>query len=438
MEAAVGHDLDQRLLVANTDHSSDKAISRWCYAGMAAHRLQCPGITGYRVGMSMDSEPVQNKTDEYCLVDFSWLSGFEVREGFETYGATAFFDKERKLTKIHWSHGDKTVTPKDSEWAHAKWAFKVSVLLGVTLRDHLADVHHIVSEQLVIASREALGKNHPLRRLTKPFTYGTADINSASTKTLVVENSLVHRATALTWGAVQKAFSILLVRDRYLPSAEKYLAHMGTAKLPTGNFPLGEDWLAFDKTVQKFVSDYVNLYYTDDKAVQDDAEVQDFWKALHLPDPKLAEAEARLRVSAESKSPDSFMRDKVTSKDRLVNVLTSFIVGVTGIHNQVGNIGEYIVNPSYAGGKIRPGATMSDVQGSFQVLNIGLATAAKRPMLLDNVDHLLLDQGAKDVWKSFHTELRALAARIDKLNEGRGIYKCNAMNPKKMLYSVSI
>ena len=72
------------------------------------------------------------------------------------------------------------------------------------------------------------------------------------------------------------------------------------------------------------------------------------------------------------------------------------------------------------------------------MMNVGLATAAKGPMLMDNVDHLLLDDEAKAVWGEFHTDLRKLEKDIEAKNLERGDYRTRAFIPSKLLISVSI
>ena len=96
-----------------------------------------------------------------------------------------------------------------------------------------------------------------------------------------------------------------------------------------------------------------------------------------------------------------------------MKALTNAIVAITAFHNHMGNVAEYLVNPTYipflrlhapacarnthiptltfrySGGKITPGSTMSDTQASFQGLNIALTTAVPMPMLLGDFTHLL-------------------------------------------------
>lgn len=105
----------------------------------------------------------------FCL-DLHWMSEYEVRDSFERYGATAYFNAAREplaidrfahdaeLTDFH--NGPMvTVTPNgvrkylaiqrsvpgDATWEHAKWAVKVSVMTEITLIDHLLWAHLVSS-----------------------------------------------------------------------------------------------------------------------------------------------------------------------------------------------------------------------------------------------------------------------------------------------------
>ena len=138
--------------------------------------------------------------------------------------------------------------------------------------------------------------------------------------------------------------------------------------------------------VLRFSTAYVDLYYASDADVLADIELNEFW--------------AQWRSTPGSQIPE------LTGKRTLSGALGLLVVVVTGLHNHVGNVADVIVDPFMCSGKIRPGTEVADVQAAFQMMNVGLATAAKGPMLLDsNVEHLLLDDGAKKVWADFNQSL---------------------------------
>ena len=140
--------------------TSPTGLAHLCFAGLGAH--------------------VTRRTADGYEADFTYLAPLTVRPGFERYGAKATFDAAARPVSIWWSHGEKEVRPGDAAWTHAKFAFRSSLLTGVTLKDHLAATHLTIAATLVSASRDHLPATHPLRRLLKPFTYRTIAVNRAA------------------------------------------------------------------------------------------------------------------------------------------------------------------------------------------------------------------------------------------------------------------
>ena len=159
-------DLEALKLGDWSEMKSDAAIARWVFSGVAAHATtKLPGRG------QTDSK---TKAKIVYVNDWSWMVDLETRDGFESYGATAYFDSKYKLTQIYYAAEKRNVTSKQAvDWEHAKWVFKCSALSGVTLKDHLVGLHFMASNFLAAAEAEHLGAQHPIRRLLRPFTYGT-------------------------------------------------------------------------------------------------------------------------------------------------------------------------------------------------------------------------------------------------------------------------
>jgi hypothetical protein len=85
--------------------SSDEAISQWAFAGLAAHAVKAH--TGGEIvgGVAVAYE-----------VNLAWMHAFKVREGFERYGATAYFGSNRSVLMIRWVEGNVDSTPGDEHW----------------------------------------------------------------------------------------------------------------------------------------------------------------------------------------------------------------------------------------------------------------------------------------------------------------------------------
>jgi hypothetical protein len=142
------------------------------------------------------------------------------------------------------------VTPDMKEWSHAKWVWKCSVLVGVTLKDHLVGVHFEVANSLAVTTLEALPADHPVRRLLLPHIYGTPTINAGAAITLATENGILHHAVALTWPALSEAF----VASRAALRAEPFWhdEHLSARGMPGGEGGEGEQPMTPEEASQFF------------------------------------------------------------------------------------------------------------------------------------------------------------------------------------------
>jgi hypothetical protein len=178
--------------------TSDDAIERLATVGLAAHHLR-----------SCDSGICESGAD--FLIDYTHFSSMPVRVGYEGYGAIAYFSGTMKLVSIYCSHCgganvSMIVAPGHELWEHAKWVFKVSMLVTCTIKDHLVGTHLMYSNFMSVALQEELPLNHPMRSILYIHTYGSTTVNRAATVSLCVENGLLHRASAFTWPGAALAF----------------------------------------------------------------------------------------------------------------------------------------------------------------------------------------------------------------------------------------
>ncbi|GDX83413.1 hypothetical protein LBMAG42_52240 [Deltaproteobacteria bacterium] len=380
--------------------SSDAAMSRLAFAGLGALRLlPLPGT---------DPEGAT------WVSDMAWMSSFAVRSGFERYGAIAYFNAEQRIVRIHWSHAHKDVRPGDPDWEHAKWAWKCTLMVGTTVADHLVAVHWLIGNYVTKASRSYMTCDHPIRRLLKPFTWRTVTINYNATFSLCPERGFVHRGSALTYESLTAAYQASVGLLRYMTTpqliARKNAAHMGD------DFPWATDALALYNVILAFVEDYVSRYFAGDALVRD-PEVVAFWASVRS-------ATATIGI------PE-------LSRDDLVGMLAQFIWCVTGLHEAVGAMLEYAIDPTFVSTKIRPGVEMADVQASMQCLAVVGLTGLRMPQLLNDFSHVCLDEGGAQAFATFQTNLEALADRIEAANLTRK-YPCNTFNPRYLETGVSV
>ncbi len=175
-------------------------------SGVAAHHLaKVPSPIFLRMADSLQAHALALRAG--FVVDFSFMFNLDVRDGFERFGATAYFDAEGAPLGIYWCAKGGLVFPgQGKEWEHAKFVWRSSVVTGVTAVDHLVGLHMTVSSFIIVSSRENLPAVHPLRRLLKPFSFRTYVINRAAMTHLLSQHSLLHRTTAFTWDGLLGAF----------------------------------------------------------------------------------------------------------------------------------------------------------------------------------------------------------------------------------------
>ena len=99
-----------------------------------------------------------------------------------------------------------------------------------------------------------------MRRFMKPFNHKTPSINLGAFQFLTTENSLLHRATALTFEGMTNGFKYALAHVRYTPNPlEK---HKEDLKVLGDRFPYAKDGLDFYEIVYNFVKNYIEIYYS--------------------------------------------------------------------------------------------------------------------------------------------------------------------------------
>ena len=112
-----------------------------------------------------------------CQIDLSFMGNFKVRESFERYGCIAYFGEDRKPVAVYWCHEKRLVYPGDKDWSHVKYVFRSTLGTAVTVKDHLVQCHWVISNNMMLNSRQTLGRNHPLRRLFKPHTFRSTTVS---------------------------------------------------------------------------------------------------------------------------------------------------------------------------------------------------------------------------------------------------------------------
>lgn len=334
--------------------------------------------------------------------DLTMLSVGEVREGFEKYGAVAYFDKDKKFISIYLSHSKKSFFPNSSptDWSHAKFMWRSSMFVLTTLREHLIFGHWIVSNSCCAVVQETMEPDHPIRRMFKPFTFRTSAINYKSSTSLLPVNGVLHRATALEADSLSKVFEAVTSQFKY----ETFEQWLNNKKLPQDaleELPCYQDGRPYHQAVKNYVTNYVNIYFPTEEDVTGNNDIKAMWEGVEK------------SITAGYGLPE-------LSKDALIDYATSVLFYVTGLHEWVGNVTEYATVPNGMAGKIRIGAVTQDKQAFIQMQCIAGLTGLRQPPLYADWTCVFLEDDnhgkAVDAYNKFMAECRVLDKEVDEKN----------------------
>ncbi|NEZ60242.1 lipoxygenase family protein [Adonisia turfae] len=140
---------------------------------------------------------------------------------------------------------------------------------------HLARTHLFIGP-FAIATHRQLPDNHPLSLLLRPHFQGMLAINNEAQAKLIAAGGGVNKILSATIDA-SRVFAVLGVQTYGFNAAmfPKQLQQRGvddTNSLPI--YPYRDDGILIWDAIHHWVEDYLKLYYADDAAVQQDANLQ--------------------------------------------------------------------------------------------------------------------------------------------------------------------
>lgn len=366
--------------------------------------------------------------DAVTEIDLSFLYNYKTRANYERYGCVAFFNAEKICLAIYWCLQEKLVHHTDEEWEHAKTVFKSSLITAITVKDHLVHVHWVASNSLLFATRQSFDPYHPVRRLLKPHSFGTASVNWLSKETLLPNTGLAARVFAFEKEDFTQALADCLTLCKF----ETFPQTVENKQLP-GHFshdlPFIRDGMKLWNAIHKYVTAYLSIWYPDDQAVHDDKDLEFFM------------AQYKLSPFWISYIP----ADYVMNKANLIDLCTHAIFYVTGMHEFVGAVSSYIFTPNSCGSKILPNKEEVDVDTFLLSQCLIAFTSLHKPMLINDWSHIhihnkLTEQQKTElqaVLDSFQHDLNDLVNDIDRINQDRA-FSFVAFNPRLLECSVSV
>jgi len=436
------------------DKLSDRALARFCLHGLGAHRLETEFVDGRRL----------------FVVRCNALAGLPVRPGFARYGGDAYFDEGWNPVKIvDTGHNaeprndgtDEPVVsrPGDARWAEAKFRFRSSLSVLVTVVDHLYAIHLQTANFMVIAVRECLSPGHPMRRFLTPFIFQTISVNDNARTNLVQPKSMSRRCFAFTEHGQAMAFAAapklvrsgLEVRDtagRHIISREEYVEHLRKQGIDT---PYWRQSLQLWRIMRRFIVGYVEYYFDTQGDFVNDPEMQAMIRQyLHQ-----IQVVVPGDVGPLPQDPAfiSHEGDVEQFYKTYIDILAGFCLLVTAGHEQVGAVEAYVQDVSFCAFKWVPGALVGTKQTAIAQTLLMSFTSTPMPKLLgSDWTHLFEPRakalqgraGPREVFAQFQKELSDFSQEIDAYNASSSQrpfpenFPMYVLNPRLLETSISL
>ncbi|KAL3883123.1 hypothetical protein ACJMK2_029416 [Sinanodonta woodiana] len=245
-------------------------------------------------------------------------------------------------------------TPRDRriDWLFAKMWVKSADTHMHSLSSHLFRAH-FVTEALAISTMRNLPSVHPVFKLLIPHMRYIIAVNTTGNEVLLQgEDSIFQKLLAVSGSEldfIRSAYRLFHWDDMNIP---KDLAKRGVddpGVLP--GYWYRDDSLMLWKSILKFVSGVMNIFYSTDDDVRADGELQHWMK------------ENREKALPQWNGKDNGVPGNIENRSQLNEILTMIIFNSSCFHAAVnfGQIDYYAFGPNYPGSMRQPPPTRKGV-----------------------------------------------------------------------------
>jgi arachidonate 15-lipoxygenase len=332
------------------------------------------------------------------------------------------------------------LTPFDDAltWFYAKSCVQIADSNHHEMSSHLCRTHFVMEPFAVVTPRQ-LAENHPLRILLKPhFRFMLAN-NDLARKGLVNRGGSVDELLA---GTLQESLQIVVdaYKDWSLDqfALPKELKNRGMDDVKNlQHYPYRDDGILLWNAINKFVFNYLELYYKSPTDLKADVELQAWAREL------VAQDGGRVKG----------MKNSIDTLEQLVEIVTTILYICGPLHSAV-NFPQYeymgfIPNMPLAAYKpIQEKGDIKDRQALIDFLPPAKPTSSQLTTLFTlsayRYDRLgyyeeeeFADPNADDVVNKFQQELNVVQRKIELNNKGR-LVNYEYLQPRLILNSISI
>ncbi len=237
--------------------------------------------------IKLDSAADQNRL---FLLDYPFLkfSPAELQIGRYVGSPKALFyrgDQGLEPLLIQLESGGKIYAPTSDvdDWIRAKLFVQVADITQHELLTHLCYTH-LSMEAFAIATPRRLPPNHPVYRLLKPHFRFLLAINTRGNAILLGEGAAIDNLMAPT----REASLAVMNRAYRARSFESYalptdLKHRGVEAEFLSDYPYRDDAQLLWDAIHRYVTAYLQRYYPNDLAIQQDPDLQAWAAELGAP-----------------------------------------------------------------------------------------------------------------------------------------------------------
>lgn len=250
-----------------------------------------------------------------------------------------------QLDQQHDSINTPIFTPNDCSDVNdingLKWQIAKQIVNICSAIQHENVAHlgacHLIMDSIIIAAHRELSEQHPLLTLLTPHFRFTLNINNDALHSLIIPGGV----TACNVGLTPESSFEMIAEARKAwhwdgQSPEQLFKDRGVDENSLPGFEFRDDTLLLWKAINKFVREYLTVYYkNDDSVVADDSELQAFVAALVSP--KYANFKGLDGLTATGNSEKPY---KIDSFDYLIE-LVSHIIYIAGPQHAAVNYAQY-------------------------------------------------------------------------------------------------
>ncbi|MDX1958719.1 MAG: lipoxygenase family protein [Leptospiraceae bacterium] len=335
-------------------------------------------------------------------------------------------------------------TPLDGlDWRVAKTFLQAADANHLETYSHLGRTH-LVIEPIIVATHRTIANTHPLFALLIPHFKFNLAIDTIGKKQLINRGGYMDQLLAGTLEASLKltgeAYSSYNFDKSMIKTELKDRGLLEKTDLP--DYPYRHDGILIWNAIHKFVSSYIDLYYTTDEIVASDVELQNWVN------------EIRTMTKMKGFITENDKEIPLSKKSKLIDTITHIIFTATAQHSCV-NFPQYdfianVANMPFALYKDAPKSRgelkeISDLmkylppnkQTTQQVIIMFLLTAWRYNRLGHYSDTDFTDERVAPLIDSFQRELTSIEKTIDTRNKKRPVPYIY-LKPSLILNSINI